>query len=89
MASFYELVEKDQRGACNGLFSLLTAVGNVAPVMVGALTGGSLLGTQMELGDALAWAVGGSYLVSGLGFTLAARLADQRHKPSALGESAL
>jgi len=62
-------------------------VGNVAPVVVGALTGGSLLGTQMELGDALAWAVGGSYLLSGVGFVLAARLADQRRRVSTVGDA--
>ena len=77
LASFYELVEKDQRGSSNGLFALLTAVGNVAPVVVGALTGGRL-GVSMELGDALSWAVGGSYFLSGLGFLYAALLADRR-----------
>ena len=42
LASFYDVVGSDRRGASNGLFSLLTAVGNLAPVAVGALTSGAI-----------------------------------------------
>ena len=69
-----------------GLFSVLTAVGNFAPIIVGKFTDGSLMnfgGNQQiplsyDLGAVLTVVVGGSYLVSGILFTLAARLDDSK-----------
>lgn len=59
-----------------GLFSVLTALGNFAPALVGAFAGGSL--GAYELGDVLLWSIAGCYAISGVLFGVAAVLDDKR-----------
>jgi hypothetical protein len=66
------------RGTAQGLFSVLAAVGNLAPVVVGAFAGGAL--GNYALGDVLLYSVSGSYLACGLLFALAAIEDDKKRK---------
>lgn len=59
----FNVVPQNRRGVSQSLFSILTAAGNLAPVLVGALTGGTL-GTY-ALSDVFLYVVSGSYLISG------------------------
>jgi membrane protein DedA with SNARE-associated domain len=54
---------------------VLTAAGNIAPVMIGYLAGGKW--GSFALPDVLLWTVCGSYVASGILFALAA-IADDR-----------
>ena len=42
LAALYKVVPSSTRGTTQGILSMLTAVGNLAPILVGALVGGSL-----------------------------------------------
>ena len=70
------MVPRDRRGTAQGVFSVLTAAGNVAPVLVGALAGGQL--GSFALGDVLIGFVSGAYILSGVLFGLVAMADDQR-----------
>ena len=69
-------VPNDRRGTAQGIFSVLTAIGNFAPILIGALVGGSL--GNFEVGDVLMYIVSGAYLASGLLFCKVALLEDAR-----------
>jgi hypothetical protein len=69
-----------------GFFSLLTAVGNVAPVLIGGMVaaggvGGTGLLADTPLKDAMTWVLCGAYVSSGSLFALAARDLARRDKP--------
>jgi hypothetical protein len=69
-----------------GFFSLLTAVGNVAPVLIGGMVaaggvGGTGLLADTPLQDAMTWVLCGAYVSSGSLFALAARDLARRDKP--------
>ena len=70
------MVSPERRGSAQGLFSVLTALGNTAPVLVGALAGGNL--GDYSLGNVLLVAVSGSYIISGTLFWMAA--AEEQRK---------
>jgi MFS family permease len=76
LASLFNVVPKERRGTAQGLFSVLTAAGNVAPVIVGAFAGGKY--GSYALGDVLIWTVSGAYVLSGLMFAAAAIADDKR-----------
>lgn len=76
LAALFSVVPKERRGSAQGLFSMLTAAGNIAPVLVGSLAGGGL--GQYSLGNVLLGVVGGCYVVSAALFTAAALREDQR-----------
>lgn len=78
LASLFDVVPKDRRGVAQGLFSVLTAAGNLAPILVGALAGGSL--GSFGLPNVLLWTVSGAYAVSGALFIAAALAEDKRIK---------
>lgn len=75
LAALFQAVPASSRGAAQGLFSVLAAVGNLAPVVVGALAGGAL--GNFALGDVLLYGVSGCYFVSGVLFALAAVEAER------------
>jgi predicted MFS family arabinose efflux permease len=66
LASLYAVVPKESRGAAQGIFSILTAAGNIGPILVGAFVGGTF--ATFSIGDALVWAVCGPYVISSLLF---------------------
>jgi MFS family permease len=68
LAGLYNSVPQNRRGTAQGLFSILTAVGNIAPLLVGLLVAGAA-GAPMSLGDSLIASVGGAYVLSGVLFT--------------------
>ena len=70
LAALFKVVPLERRGSAQGLFSVLTAVGNTAPILIGALAGGNL--GDYPLGNVLLVAVSGAYIVSGVLFWLAA-----------------
>eukprot|EP00596_Hydrurales_sp_CCMP1899_P010529 CAMPEP_0119047156 /NCGR_PEP_ID=MMETSP1177-20130426/51284_1 /TAXON_ID=2985 /ORGANISM="Ochromonas sp, Strain CCMP1899" /LENGTH=326 /DNA_ID=CAMNT_0007021341 /DNA_START=855 /DNA_END=1835 /DNA_ORIENTATION=+ len=76
LASLFNVVPKERRGTAQGLFSVLTAAGNIAPVVVGAFAGGQY--GSYALGDVLIWTVSGAYVLSGLMFAAAAIADDKR-----------
>jgi len=76
LAALFEVVPKERRGTAQGLFSVLTAAGNIAPVVVGALAGGTL--ANFPLGSVLIAVVSGAYVLSGLLFALAALQDEKR-----------
>lgn len=70
-------------GTAQGLFSVLTAVGNLGPILIGWISGNTfsfpyLPSTTFSLGDALIVVVSGSYLLSGILFTFTAVEEDRR-----------
>ncbi len=75
LAALFNVVSPDRRGSAQGLFSVLTAAGNTAPILIGGLAGGNL--GDFQLSSVLLAAVSGSYLASGALFWLAA-LEDER-----------
>ena len=76
LAALFVVVPKDKRGLSQGLFSFLTAIGNIAPVVVGALAGG-IFGS-FELQDVLLYSVSASYIICGLLFLNAALIQDRK-----------
>ena len=79
LASLFNAVPKESRGTAQSIFSVLTAAGNIAPIFVGTLVGGQL-GMSFSIGDVLQWAVGGSYLASGLLFAKVATMEDENNQ---------
>lgn len=80
------LPSQSDRGTAQGFFSLLTAVGNVAPVLIGGMVaaggvGGTGLLADTPLQDAMTWVLCGAYVSSGSLFALAARDLARRDKP--------
>eukprot|EP01031_Cornospumella_fuschlensis_P033150 gene33150-40108_t len=69
LASLFQVVPANRRGTAQGLFSLLTAVGNIGPVLVAALTSSQL----MPLDAALTACVSVPLVLSGALFALAAK----------------
>jgi MFS family permease len=94
LASLFSVVPIARRGAAQGLFSVLTAAGNLGPVLVGALASGTLPGLSLllaqgattasgavaglDLGTVLLVEVCGCYLLSAVLFGLAAREEDRK-----------
>ena len=76
LAALFNAVPNDRRGTAQGMFSVLTAVGNFAPILIGALVGGAL--GDFQVGDILMYVVSGAYLLSGLLFCKVALLEDAR-----------
>ena len=76
LAALFNVVSPDRRGSAQGLFSVLTAVGNTAPILIGAFAGGNL--GDYPLSTVLMVAVSGCYALSGGLFWLAA-LEDERN----------
>jgi len=62
LASLYKGVPKEVQGTAQGLFTVLTAFGNVMPVLIGSLQ------KENSLPDVLAVTVSGAYILSGLLF---------------------
>merc|ERR1711908_111868 len=58
-------VPADRRGTAQGLFSVLTTVGNVAPVAIGAA-----LIAQVDLKDALLFSIPAFYALAGASFVV-------------------
>ena len=76
LAALFVVVPKERRGLAQGLFSFLTAIGNIAPVIVGALAGGALGSYQLQ--DVLLYSVSGSYILCSLLFVNAALIQDKK-----------
>jgi MFS family permease len=75
LASLFTAVPAEKRGTAQGLISVFTACGNIAPIIVGALTSGRL--ANFELSEVLMWSVSSLYVVSALLFAVAALMQDQ------------
>ena len=76
LAAISGAVPASSRGAANGLFSIATALGNLAPVIVGAFAGG--VAGDYPLGDVLIASVSGSYVLCSILFAAAALEHDRR-----------
>ena len=76
LAVLFNVVPKARRGAAQGLFSMLSAVGNIAPILVGTLAGGAY--GNFPLGTVLIYFISGSYVLSGLLFGFAALLDEKK-----------
>ena len=76
LAVLFNVVPKERRGAAQGLFSMLSAVGNIAPIIVGSLAGGAY--GNYPLGTVLIYTISGSYLLSGLLFGAAAIIDEKK-----------
>lgn len=70
LANLYSAVPKNRRGVAQGIFSILIALGNFVPFIVGKLTGGSL--GNYAIGDTILYMVNIAYILSGLGFLYSA-----------------
>eukprot|EP01041_Mallomonas_annulata_P011077 gene11077-23156_t len=77
LAALFSFTSPERRGTAQGLFSILTALGSLGPIVVGALTEGKL-GIAYSLGDSLIWVVSGAYLLSGLLFVSAAVIEEKK-----------
>mmetsp|Transcript_10408 Transcript_10408/g.25385 ORF Transcript_10408/g.25385 Transcript_10408/m.25385 type:complete len:224 (+) Transcript_10408:1-672(+) len=66
LASLYGAVPKDVRGTSQGLFTVVSAVGNLMPVVIGSLQ------KENGLSGTLAWTVSVAYALAALFFYLAA-----------------
>lgn len=75
LAVLYGAVPSNRRGTTQGLFSILVAFGNLAPYVVGLLTGGSL--ASFPIGYTIMWVVGVAYFISGIAFAATAWKEDQ------------
>eukprot|EP01038_Epipyxis_sp_PR26KG_P008728 gene8728-11793_t len=78
LAALFNVVPNEKRGVAQGLFSVLTAAGNIAPIMIGSLFSGSLTGTSYALSDILLYVVSSAYFISGIFFTISAVKEDER-----------
>lgn len=78
LATLYELVPSKSRGTAQGLFSFITAIGNLGPVLIGSLISkeGSFLPT-LELNDALLLTVTSAYILSGTLFGVVGQRINQ------------
>ena len=84
LAAISGAVPASFRGAANGLFSIATALGNLAPVVVGAFAGGAA--GNYALGDVLIASVSGSYALCSILFAAAALEHDRRFAAAERGE---
>jgi peptidoglycan/LPS O-acetylase OafA/YrhL len=75
LAVLYGAVPSNRRGTTQGIFSILVALGNTAPYIVGLLTGGSL--ASFPIGSTIMWVVGIAYFISGIAFAATAWKEDQ------------
>lgn len=66
LASLYGSVPRSVQGTSQGLFTVVSAIGNLMPVLIGALQ------KDGGLSSTLAWTVSGAYALSALFFVLAA-----------------
>lgn len=84
LATLFNIVAKERRGAAQGLFSVLLAVGNVGPLLVSFLTERLPSTMQIHLDVALLAIICGSYMISGALFASIAveedRLESLRYK---------
>ena len=78
LATLFTTVDPSVRGTAQGIFSVLTAVGNVAPLLIGSMAGGSM--GDYYLGDVILFAVGGFYAISGVIFVKVAMNEDENLK---------
>lgn len=76
LAALFNAVPASSRGTAQGLFSVLAALGNLAPVVVGAFAGGAL--GNYQLGDVLLVSVCACYVGCSALFVLAALEDDQK-----------
>ena len=72
VAALSAAVPPQRRGTAQGIFSTLTSVGNIAPVIVGSLVSGQLGGASKDLSSVLLYTVCGLYVSSGALFAAAA-----------------
>ena len=79
LAALFSVVAMDRRGTAQGMFSVIAAIGNVAPILVGALTSGRLSAISFPLDGSLLWVVSGSYVLSGLIFFALSLLEVERN----------
>jgi MFS family permease len=82
LAALFTVVSPERRGAAQGLFSVLTALGNTAPILIGAFAGGNL--GDYQLSNVLLYAVSGCYVMAGALFWLAA-LEDEKRIAKTFG----
>ena len=75
LATLFTTVDPEVRGTAQGIFSVLTAVGNVAPLLIGSLAGGSA--ADYNLGDVMLFIIGGLYAISGIIFVKIAMVDDK------------
>lgn len=68
---------KDTQGTAQGLFTVLTAIGNIMPVLIGSLQ------KDYPLGDVLAVTVSAAYVLSGVFFFLASTQMPKEQKDQA------
>lgn len=78
LAALFNIIPSDKRGTAQGIFSLLTAFGNLAPVLVGALASSSSVFGSYQLQDVFLYTVVISYLICGFSFVNAAIIDDKR-----------
>ena len=85
LASLFGLVPSTKRGTAQGLFSIVTAIGNLGPIIIGSLSSGATMTAyglnSLSLQDSFLYVVCLSYLLCGVAFTKAAlndenRIAD-------------
>lgn len=67
LAGLYNVVPENRRATAQGIFSFLTAVGNISPLLIGYAVAGQF-GAAYSLGDSLTVAVSGAYVLSALLF---------------------
>ena len=70
VVGLYNSVPENRRGTAQGIFSTLTAVGSVAPIVIGGLMAGDIGGAPIPLNSLLVYCVSGAYLLSGVLFTI-------------------
>lgn len=70
VVGLYNSVPDNRRGTAQGIFSTLTAVGSVAPLLIGTLMAGDVSGSQIPLNALLVGFVSGAYVLSGILFTV-------------------
>lgn len=70
LAALFTAVPANRKGTAQGLFSVLTALGNTAPVLIGALSGGAL--GNYSLDNVLLYSTCGCYVICGILFGMAA-----------------
>ena len=70
VVGLYNSVPENRRGTAQGIFSTLTAVGSVAPILIGTLIAGDIGGSPIPLNTLLVYFVSGAYILSGILFTI-------------------
>lgn len=76
LAALFSAVPANRKGTAQGLFSVLTALGNTAPVLIGALSGGAL--GSYSLDNVLLYSTSGCYIACGILFAMAAMENERR-----------